>query len=146
MSESSGESHIRDAIEAALPPTVRPWHIEVARKGPTQTWCVELQHEASNGLALHSSTDDVDTAIDQITKMLGHYAGEIRRIAAAPALTNPAAVLEVRTLASIFSWTKTEVRAVARMVQQWALSNEEAEWLIETIGRDAPPPGPTQEF
>jgi hypothetical protein len=41
---------------------------------------------------------------------------------------------------------RLEVRAVVRMVQRWASSEEEADWRIESIGRDDPPPAPTHEL
>ena len=89
---------------------------------------------------------DADAAIDWIRNCLGHSDHELRRIATAPALERSDEVLEIRGLAHIFNWSKLEVLSVVRMVERWALTAAEAEWLVASIGRDADPPRPSRDF
>lgn len=43
---------------------------------------------------------------------------------------------EIRVLSHIFNWSRLEVKSVLQMVRRWTLSDDEAEWLIASIGRD----------
>ena len=71
---------------------------------------------------------------------------ELDRVAVAPALAHPDEVMEIRTLAHIFNWSRLEVKSVVRLIERWSLSPEEAKWLMEWVGHDEGPPAPSHDF
>jgi hypothetical protein len=125
---------------------VRPWSIEVNRNPNTQGWFVGLDHEASNGLGFDLGHLDATATIEAFDDALRHSAKELARVAAAPALVHPDEVLEIRTLAHIFNWSRQEVSAVVRFVERWMLTSDEADWLIKWVGHDGEMPSPSQDF
>jgi hypothetical protein len=137
---------IEKVVENLLPKTARPWTVTVARHDGRIQWSIDVAHEASNGFCFELASARADDVLARLPELLAVRSEELRRLAAAPPLTNASWVMEARTLASIFNWTKTEVRAVVRMLQREHLTDDEAEWLIEWIGRDAPAPTPAHDF
>ncbi len=134
------------AVAQMLPSSVRPWSIEVDRNPITRGWFVGLDHEASNGLGFDLGQVDATATIEAVRDSLQRSAKELDRVAAAPALTHPGEVLEIRTLAHIFNWSRHEVRSVVRFVERWTLASDEAEWLIHWIGHDEATTAPSRDF
>jgi hypothetical protein len=137
---------IEQAVLDELPATARPWTVTVSHRDDVGRWSIDIAHEASNGFGFQLASTSADAVIARLPELMARHEEELRRIAAAPPLTNASWVIEARTLASIFNWTKTEVRAVVRLLEREHLTPDEAEWLIEWIGRDAPAPEPARTF
>lgn len=138
---------VRSTVAAMLPASVRPWSIRVRRNEHDVGWVIDFSHEASSGFGLMVRFADVDEAIASATRGLAHNESELRRVAAAPLLTNPDAFMEVRGLASIFNWSRLEVRAVVSMMQRWVpWSTDEVGWFRTWIGHDGDIPAPSSDF
>jgi hypothetical protein len=137
---------IRAAVEAVLPRPARPWAIEVNRQPVTDSWRIELQHEASFGFVFETGDVDADAAIARVRQYLRGIEPELARVAAAPVLVHREDVMGVRSLAHVFNWSKMEVASVVRFVEPSMLTHDEAEWLIEWIGHDGPVPRPSRDF
>jgi hypothetical protein len=148
MNDESDRQRIEAAVSAMLPASKRPWDVAVSRNRHGGGWVVELNHEASHGLILDmgASGANADEMIAKAADWLIDRKSELDRIAAAPLLSNADSVMEIRALASIFNWSKFEVSAVVRFVERWALTADEAEWLISAIGHDGPKPPSSWDF
>jgi hypothetical protein len=111
-------------------------------------WVIQLEHEASHGFVFEMGVPrmDADATIKRVAEWLATQQGELRRIATAPLLENADDVMEIRALSHIFNWTRLEVKSVVQLIRRWTLSDDEAEWLIASIGRDGPAPTPSWEF
>lgn len=145
MNDSADALRIAAAVRDLLPPTVRPWSIEVDIEPVLGGWEVSLQHEASFGLVYMTGENDAMEAIAHVRQLMASNR-EFARIAAAPLLVNLDDVMEVRSLAHIFNWTQLEVRSVVALIRRWTLTEDEAEWLSSYIGRDGPTPTPSWDF
>ncbi len=148
MEDEYDVARIKASVIALLPLSKRPWEVIVSENPNTGGWVVDLYHEASHGLSLDmgQSGASADETIAAVAEMLGNRGAELDRVAAAPLLSHAEAVMEIRSLASIFNWSKFEVKAVVRFVERWTLSTDEAEWLISTIGHEGPKPPSSWDF
>ena len=69
----------------------------------------------------------------------GYVAWNVELLATAPGPKNPEAVRSVVRYAEVFAWTNLEVKAIASvLVEAGAVSEEEYDWLRNTVGRGAP--------
>lgn len=148
VDDADEAERIKASVMSMLPPAKIAWNVIVSKNPHTGGWAVQLDHEASHGLGfdMGESRGNADETISRLADWLTHRKAELDRIAVAPALSNADSVMEIRTLASIFNWSKSEVRAVVRFVERWTLTEDEAEWLISTIGHDGPTPERSRNF
>ena len=148
MEDGHEAARIKASVIAMLPPSKRPWEVVVSHNPHSGGWVVELNHEASHGLALDmgQSGANAEETIAGVAEWLSSRRAELDRVAAAPSLSHAEAVMEIRALASIFNWSKLEVAAVVRFVERWTLNPDEAEWLISAIGHDGPKPPNSWDF
>ena len=146
MGDDQDSNRIREAVAAMLPTTVRPWTIDARRHSETGAWIVLVEHEASRGFGFEPGRADAATTIEEMRRMIPLRSKELDRVAAAPALAHPDEVMEIRTLAHIFNWSRLEVKSVVRLIERWSLSPEEGEWLMEWVGHDEGPPSPSRDF
>lgn len=131
-------ARIVSAVRSLLPAAVRSWEITAQRRVGDGTWTLSMSHEASHGLVFESMPVDADATIAALRSMLPRQHRELERVGHAPALTHPDIVMELRALARIFDWTRTEVVSVVRLVEE-RLSPDEVEWLTRWVGRDEKP-------
>lgn len=67
--------------------------------------------------SFETGVSDAAVAEAEVLKSLTH-SHEVQRVAAAPALQHGDAVAGVRALVQTFGWSRTEVLAVARLLQE----------------------------
>ena len=148
VDDADDTQRIKASVIALLPPSRRAWNVMVSKNSHTGGWVVQLDHEASHGLVfdMGESGANADETIACVSRWLIGQKAELDRIAVAPVLSNADSVMEIRALASIFNWSKSEVSAVVRFVERWTLTAAEAEWLISTIGHDGPKPERSWDF
>lgn len=146
VSEPADAVRIAAAVRDLLPPTVRPWSIEVNTEPVIGSWEVSLYHEASHGLVYKTGEDDASEAIARVRQLMASSHEEYSRIAAAPTLEHPDDMMEIRALAHIFNWSRSEVKSVVRFVEDRILTSEEAKWLSDWVGHDGPVPRPSSDF
>jgi len=119
--------------------------IEVNTEPVMGGWEVSLQHEASHGLVYKTGETDATEAIAWVRQLMASN-HEFARIAAAPVLEHPDDLMEIRALAHIFNWSRTEVKSVVRFLEDRMLTSDEANWLSEWVGHDGPVPRPSSDF
>jgi hypothetical protein len=148
VSDEDDSGRIKASVTAMLPPAQRPWEVAISRSPHNGGWVIQLEHEASHGLVFDMGVPrmDADSTIRTVAEWLATHEGELRRIATAPLLENADDVMEIRALSHIFNWSRLEVKSVVQMVRRWTLSDDEAEWLIASIGRDGAIPTPSWDF
>jgi hypothetical protein len=146
VSEPADAVRITAAVRDLLPPTLRPWSIEVDTEPVTGGWEVSLQHEASHGLVYKTGDEDATGAIARVRQLMASGRDEFARVAAAPPLVHREDVMEIRALAHIFNWSRSEVKSVVRFVEDLMLTRDEGEWLSEWVGHDGPVPRPSSDF
>jgi hypothetical protein len=150
VSDDDDSGRIKASVTAMLPPARRPWEVAISRSPHNGGWVIQLEHEASHGLVFDMGVPrlDTDVTMRRVAEWLATHEVEVelRRIATAPLLENAEDVMEIRALSHIFNWTRLEVKSVVQLVRRWTLSDDEAEWLIASIGRDGPAPTPSWEF
>jgi threonine synthase len=131
------------AVQAALVSSRTPW-TTTARRVEDDSWIVELTHDASNGFIIETGTADPAAAARRVVDSLGR-SREIERVAAAPPLRHVDAVRGLRAVVQTFGWSRAEVRAMARLLEELgALDADEAVWLASHVGADRPPPRATE--
>ncbi len=129
--------------ETQIAAAVREWLLDtglddwaiMARHDDRLGWVIRLDHPASAGLVFETARRHLAEAIAVTEKLLAG-ADELRVASAAPTLVHPEVVGGVRALTQAFDWSRTEVRAVARLLQDHGVLNEaEADWLGDWTGR-----------
>jgi len=120
-----------------------PWTVTAVRND-AGSWVVKLTHEASSGLVIETRESDAAIATAEVSKLLAH-SSEVDRVAAAPELQHVDAVAGLRALVQSFGWSRTEVGAVAGLLEELrALDADESKWLAAYVGADRPPPQATK--
>jgi hypothetical protein len=145
VDESVNVERILSVVQEKLPLSARPWRIDAKRDEQFSNWSIRMEHEASHGVGIDVPIGNADV-MGCVSSWLATVEPELLRVAVAPPLEHPDAVLEIRALTHAFNWTRTEVGAVVRMVQPSMFNDQEASWLMETTGRDAPAPNPSTEI
>lgn len=77
----------------------RGWAVEVSDEAG---WTITLEHPASHGLALQTNTSDEAAAVERAEQWISNVA-EVSIASAAPVLTHPDLVREIRGLAAAFN-------------------------------------------
>ncbi len=101
---------------------------------------VEIVHPLSDGFVISRSPLDPLT-LEKVERWLfeGAVAWHAEFLSKAPKPKNPETVRSVLRYAEMFAWTNLEVKAVASvLVDAEVVSDEEYDWLRNTIGRNAP--------
>ena len=101
---------------------------------------VEIAYPLSDGLII-SGNSLGSLTLEMVERWLsgGAVAWQVELFSGAPEPKNPEAVRSVLRYTEMFAWTNLEVSAVAGvLVDAGVVSEEEYDWLRNTIGRGAP--------
>lgn len=101
---------------------------------------VEIAHPLSDGFVISGGSLSPLT-LEMVERWLssGAIAWHVELLSGAPEPKNPEAVRLVLRYAEMFAWTNLEVKAVAGvLVDAVVVSEQEYDWLRNTIGRSAP--------
>lgn len=130
-----GETQIAAAVHEWLFDTgFGEWTITVEH-GDQVGWVIRLDHPASAGLVFETARHEPDEAILVAVELLAG-SDELRVASSAPSLDHRDVVAGVRALTLAFDWSRTEVRAVARLFEEHGLLTEsETDWLSHWTGR-----------
>ena len=128
---------IERAIKDSLDLDAVGWHV-VAAQDDRDEWAICLDHPASHGLVIETSTSTATDALRLALSILSS-SDELAIVGAAPVLEHTDLLLGVRTLTQCHEWDNLEVRAVAfLMFEHGHITRAETAWLAGFIGRDAP--------
>lgn len=101
---------------------------------------VTLSHPLSDGFEI-GGRPGTPLTLDRVERWLTRdpVAWHVELLSTAPEPENPESVRSVIRYAEMFAWTNLEVKAVAGvLVEAGAVSDEEYDWLRNTVGEVAP--------